>query len=151
VKLIAQRKFFYKDSVRGRMASVKVGEEFELSVKDDSVQIFEIISSCSAYPIESEFVPLKAKYLVFSTFDYQEDGETKQAKPQEIITLSREEACRYMGSGHARPVDVNQWNPKKLLEGEIRPGDKVKQMFDSEPAPKPNWATGEHHIKGGHE
>jgi hypothetical protein len=124
------------------MVALKRGEEFSLDPREDAGQIFDLISSLRAVVIDPEFLPEKGKYLCHAGFSYQSNGVTKQALPQEIITLSREEACRLMSSGHCRPVDLNAWTPRELLNPKIAPTGTPKKMFDEVEVPKqPNWAT----------
>jgi len=150
MKLIAQRNFWYKDTLRGKMVSVKKGEEFSLpNVREDAEQIFSIISSLSAYPTDPEFVPESEKYLCLHPFSYQKNGEEEQVIPQEIVILNRENAVKYMTSGHCRPVDLNAWTPRKLLDEEIKSRKEINRMYDSEPESRENWMK--HRIKGGAE
>ena len=143
MKLIAIRNFFYRDTVRGKMVLLKKGEEFTLSTEDEEnrEQIFSLISSLSAYPIDEEFIPEKGKYLCLISFPYQSNGETKQAIPQQVVILSIEEAVKFLTSGHCRPVDLNAWTPKKLLNPDVAPTGSPKRMFDDFPEERPeNWA-----------
>jgi hypothetical protein len=150
MKLIAIRNFYYRNTKKGSYLPLKKGEEFELEVKDDAQQIFELITSLSALPIDPQYIPEKGKYLCLYQFQYQSEGEEKQAHPQDVVTLSREEAAKYMSQGVARPVDLKTWTPRKLLEPDVAPGGSVKKMFDELPTEKRNWAQ-DHRIKGGAE
>ena len=149
MKLIAIRNFWYKDTVRGKMTALKKGEEFSLSVKDDAQQIYDLISGLRAYPIDPEFIPEKGKYSCIAQFNYQSDGEEKQASPGSIVTLLRHDAAKFMACGFCRPVDLNQWTPKKLLEPNLNPDGEVKRMFDL-PVEKRNWAM-DYKVRGGKE
>jgi hypothetical protein len=142
MKLIAIRNFFYRDTVRAKMVNVKKGEEFSLPIEDQEgrEQAFELISSLSAYPIDSEYVPEKGKYLVLASFPYQSNGEVKQATPRQVVILSSEEGVKYMTSGHCRPLDVNQWTPRKLLNPDVAPTGDAKRMFDLPEERPENWA-----------
>ena len=139
MKLIAIRNFWYKDTVRGKMTPLKMGEEFSLSVKDDSQQIFDLISGLRAYPVDPEFIPETGKYSCIAQFNYQSDGEEKVASPGSIVSLNQQDACRCMSTGHCKPVSIAQWTPRKLLEPNVTPGGNVKKMFDDLPEPKENW------------
>ena len=141
MRLKSLRKVMFKNTKRGCMEPLAIDQEFTLDSKEDATQIFELISMGAVVPIDPEFIPERAKYLCLYQFPYQLDGVTKQALPQEIIQLSREEACRFMASGHCRPSDLNAWTPKKLLEGMFQPDEKVKVMFDLPEERPENWAT----------
>lgn len=88
MKLVAIKNFWYENTTRGRMESVKKGEEFSLDAIKDAEQIFSLISALQAFPID-ETIPERAKYLCLASFSYQSDGETKKASPQRIVMLSR--------------------------------------------------------------
>jgi hypothetical protein len=143
MKLKALKKVWYRNTTRGCMESLAVGQEFELMPKEDSQQIFELICNLAAVPIDSDFIPPSSKYLAITGFSYQLNGKKVEVKQGDSLTLIRDQAAEFMARGYVRPSDLNQWSIKKLLEPTFQPDERVKKMFDDlPPKERPeNWAT----------
>jgi hypothetical protein len=144
VKLKALKKVWYRNTKKGCMEPLGIGQEFELDVREDAQQIFELISCFAALPIDPEFVPQQAKYCALVQFSYQGlDDRTVNITPQQIVTLERQQAVEFMVKGFCRPIDLNAWRPGELLNPKTEGHGPVKKMFDdigSEQKPE-NWAT----------
>lgn len=142
MKVRATRSHRHKDEKRATMVVRKKGDEFTLDQETEGELIFNLLTGAAIEVIDNDFIPPSAKYRVLSYISYEtKEGFPSGGKPGDEVALEQSVACRYMVSGHVKPVSEKQWRPLWLLGDVVKQATEPKRMFDEEP-PRENWVKG---------
>ena len=128
-----------QDKKRGANVARKIGEEFTVDETEEGELIYGMLTSGRAMVVDEKFIPKSWRYFCRHSFSYvNADGLPRFCSAGSEITLSQEQACKYLVSGYIRPVDETGWTPRKLLGATVKEGS-VRQMFDDLPEVREPW------------
>lgn len=147
MKLKALADFFMEDKTRGVMVPRKKDEVFEMDETEGGDKclsagqaIYSLLRDLRVTVVDEKFIPKNWRYLVVHEITFSnEAGEARGASPGTEISLPQDLACRFLVSGHVKPVDPDGWTPARLLGPAVK-STEVKVMFDQEPVKEP-WLT----------
>jgi hypothetical protein len=138
---VGKKSCWYHNTTKGTMETLSPGQIFELDIKEDAEQIFQLISGLRAAPADDSLVPERASYKVLVGFYRKgEDGRMIEAKRGQMLTLDRIQAVEFMIRGYVVPSDPDAWQPRDLINPRGPVDTVVKNMFDSPEPERENWA-----------
>ena len=125
------------------------GAELTLDHVEQAEMVYELVTGGGVEVIDTSFIPARAKYKVLYGISYEtSEGFPRAGKAGDEIELDQSTACRYMASGHIKPVSETQWRPAWLLGNTVKQMDTLKKMYD-EPLPVEESWTKKWGVRGG--